>query len=158
MSIYLTAFFTLPVKRANGEELDHEQVINKLDDETVSYEASLGFNGLCNELFRISIKVETSRYAEAVAWLRDLLYGSRFDQERLAVAVAKIQQNLPELKRDGNTVLSAISSKQLYGPKSTSAAGTVLDQIDFIPKLSARLQEAPEEVIATFEKIRSNSE
>jgi Zn-dependent M16 (insulinase) family peptidase len=156
ISVYLVAFFTLPLKRSNGEELDHEQVINKLDDETVSYEAALGFNGLFTELFRVSIKVETGRYAEAVAWLHDLLYGAQFDRERLAVAVAKIQQNLPELKRDGNTVLGAVSTGLLYGPNSTSRAGTLLEQIDFIPKITKKLQDEPDAVVASFEQIRKH--
>lgn len=56
--------------------------MNKLDDETVSYEASLGFNGIFNEVFRASIKVETARYDAAIAWLKDLLYGSKFTKER----------------------------------------------------------------------------
>jgi Zn-dependent M16 (insulinase) family peptidase len=156
ISTYLTAFFNLPVKRSTGEELTHEQVVNLLDDETVSYDATLGFNGLFSDLLRISIKVETGRYEAAVAWLRDLIYGARFDRERLSVAVAKIQQNLPELKRDGSTVLSAVSTAQLYGPKCTSRAGTVLEQMEFIPKIAKRLQDEPEAVIAEFETIRSH--
>jgi Zn-dependent M16 (insulinase) family peptidase len=133
-------------------------VINLLDDETVSYEVTLGFNGLFSDLVRVSIKVETERYASAIAWLRDLLYGSRFDRERLSVAVAKIQQNLPELKRDGSTVLSAVSTGQLYGPNCTSKAGAVLEQMEFIPKIAKRLQDEPDAVIAEFEKIRGYCE
>lgn len=76
------ALFSLPVRRTSGELLDHEEVVNQLDDETVSYEATLGFSGLFNEILRFSIKVETSRYESAVAWLRDIVYGSQFDKER----------------------------------------------------------------------------
>jgi Zn-dependent M16 (insulinase) family peptidase len=157
ISTYLTAFFALPVKLSSGKELNHEEVINQLDDQTVSYDVSLGFNGLFTELLRVSIKVETSQYGAAVAWLHDLLYGSRFDRERLAVAVAKIQQNLPELKRDGSSVLSAVAAEQLYASNSTSKAGALLDQLEFIPKLSKQLQETPDEVIAKFEEIRKYS-
>ena len=62
--------------------MSHEEVINQLDDETVSYEATLGFSGMFNEILRLSIKVESARYESAVAWLRDIIYGSQFDKER----------------------------------------------------------------------------
>jgi hypothetical protein len=57
-------------------------VINKLDDETVSYEAVLGFSTQFTENLRISIKVETEFYKQAVAWLHDVVYGAKFDVER----------------------------------------------------------------------------
>jgi Zn-dependent M16 (insulinase) family peptidase len=79
---YLAAFFALPVKRANGQILSHEEVINALDNETVEYEANLGVSGIYQELLHISIKVETSRYEEAVAWLSDVVYRSQFNKER----------------------------------------------------------------------------
>ena len=56
--------------------------MDKLDDETVSYEAELGLQGYFAETFRVSIKVETSAYEEAVRWLADLIYGSEFDPVR----------------------------------------------------------------------------
>jgi Zn-dependent M16 (insulinase) family peptidase len=141
----------------SGEELSHEEVVNQLDDETVSYEINLGFGGQFSELARVSLKVEAARYGAAVAWLRDLLCGARFDRERLQVAVAKIAQALPELKRDGSTVLSAVSAEQLYTEKNTSTASSILAQIDFIPKIAERLKESPEEVISKFEQIRTHS-
>jgi Zn-dependent M16 (insulinase) family peptidase len=72
----------LPVKRHSGEHLTHEEVVNKLDNETVSYDCGFGmYNQLCENL-RVSIKVEKALYDAAVAWLRDLVYGSVFDKER----------------------------------------------------------------------------
>ena len=62
--------------------MSHEEVVNKLDNETVSYEANLGISGNFAELLRVSIKVESARYEVAVAWLRDLIHGSQFDKER----------------------------------------------------------------------------
>ena len=74
--------FSLPVKCSNGKRLSHEEVVNKLDDETVAYGAELGTSNVFEELLRVSIKVEKDRYETAVLWLRDLFYGSEFDKER----------------------------------------------------------------------------
>ena len=82
ISTYVSSFFSLPVKRSTGERLSHEEVVNKLDDETVAYGAEFGTNGTFEELLRVSIKVEEDRYEAAVSWLKDLFYGSEFDKER----------------------------------------------------------------------------
>lgn len=62
--------------------MTHEQVVNQLDDETVSYEVGFGVSDAFTENFRVSIKVELSAYEKAIAWLRDLVYGAVFDKER----------------------------------------------------------------------------
>ena len=46
------------------------------------YEASLGISKVIEETLRVTIRVEVAKYHEAVAWLRDLIYGSMFDKER----------------------------------------------------------------------------
>ncbi|KAF9780022.1 hypothetical protein BJ322DRAFT_1165133 [Thelephora terrestris] len=143
ISTYVSSFFSLPVKCSNGERLSHEEVVNKLDDETVAYGAESGASNMFEELLRVSIKVEKDRYETAVRWLKDLFYGSEFDKERLQITLAKIQQSLPEMKRSGNTVLSAIASEQLYDETSTPRAGTVLKQAEFIPGLLQQLQSDP---------------
>jgi Zn-dependent M16 (insulinase) family peptidase len=62
--------------------LTHEEVINGLENETVTYDASLGLDGYFNELVRISLKVEVAQYDQAVAWLSDLILRSEFDKDR----------------------------------------------------------------------------
>jgi len=98
--------------------------------------------------------VETPLYETAIAWLRDLVYGSEFNKERLQVSVAKIQQSLPELKRDGNNVLSSVWANLLYADNSTSRAGGVLPQTEFIPQLIQDLQTCPDKVIADFNELK----
>ncbi|KAI0080089.1 hypothetical protein K474DRAFT_1590638 [Panus rudis PR-1116 ss-1] len=154
MSTYLSAFFSLPVNRASGERLSHEEVVHKLDDDTTNYEVGLGVNNTFTETMRVAIRVQNENYETAVAWLRDLLYNSEFAKDRLQVNVAKIQQSLPELKRDGNTVLGSVSANILYDENSTSRAGAVIPQSEFIPQLAQRLQDEPEKVINEFEEIR----
>jgi len=82
LSTYLSSFFSLPVVRTTGERLSHEDVVNRLDDETVSYEVTFGISDIFTETFRVTIKVELTSYEKAIAWLRDLVYGAVFDIER----------------------------------------------------------------------------
>jgi len=62
------------------------------------------------------------------------------------------------MKRDGNTVLGAVGADLLFNESSTSRAGGVLAQSEFIPKLTKQLQESPEDVLAIFEEIRKSGE
>lgn len=72
--------------------------------------------------------------------------------------MAQIQQALPGLKRDGSTVLSAVTTELLHDESSTTRAGGVLIQSDFNRSLSEKIHEAPEEVIKEFESLRQYSE
>ncbi|KAF5377430.1 hypothetical protein D9615_005325 [Tricholomella constricta] len=154
ISTYLSAFFALPVRRQSGERLTHEDVVNRLDNETVSYDVALGISNSFTDTFRASIKVETALYETAIAWLKDLIYGAEFDEDRLQIVIAKIQQSLPELRRDGNNVLGSVWADLVYNEDSTSRAGGILPQMDFLPKLAKQLQDNPAQVIADFEEIR----
>lgn len=71
--------------------------------------------------------------------------------------IAKEQQYLPELKRDGDIVLFSVMEDLLYSDESTSRAGGVLSQAVFLPKLAKRLRQNPKEVIKDFEEIRKLS-
>ena len=79
---YINSFFSLPVKRQSGEHLSHEEVVDQLDDQTVLYEVYLGVTERFAETLRVTIRVEVAKYDLAVAWLKDLLYGSEFVKER----------------------------------------------------------------------------
>ena len=58
------------------------------------------------------------------------------------------------MKRDGNTVLTSVCADLLYSENSTSRAGGILTQMEFVPELIEKLNEKPEEVIAAFEEFR----
>ena len=48
----------------------------------MSYEVDLGMAGSFSDLVRVSIRVEAPLYEAAVAWLKDLIFGSEFRQDR----------------------------------------------------------------------------
>lgn len=80
--MYASSFFSLPIQRASGELLSHEDVVKQLDEDTVAYDTRFGVLSGFTELFRIYIEVETQMYQTAVKWLKDTIYGSKFDIDR----------------------------------------------------------------------------
>lgn len=73
---------------------------------------------------------------------------------RLQISVAKIQQSLPEQKRDGDTILGSVTAEMLFDETSVSRTTMTLPQAEFIPKLAEQLQQSPDEVVKDFEEIR----
>ncbi|KAG8859116.1 hypothetical protein FRB96_004686 [Tulasnella sp. 330] len=156
LSIYLASFYSLPVTRTDGTKLAHEEVIKQLDNCTVSYDCGLGCQEYFQNLLRFCIKVEVEQYEAAVAWLRDLIYSAEFSPERLEVTIAKVLQSLPEMKRDGNTVLGAVHGQVLFNESSTNQASSVLAQLDSMPQLLEQLKNDPDSVIQDFKTIRDS--
>ncbi len=87
LSVYLASFFSLPITK-DGTTLNHEQVVQQLEKLTVAYECGTGVRDWYNGLVNIKLKVELSRYEEAIGWLKDLIFSSHFDKDRLGSTYA----------------------------------------------------------------------
>lgn len=55
-------------------------------------------------------------------------------------------------------MLGSISANLLYDETSTSTAGGILPQLEFIPKLADVLEDDPDKVLQDFQKIRKYSQ
>lgn len=156
MELYLETFFSLPIKRNGAELVSYEDVIKGLDNDTVDYDTRLGVGTGFAENVSITIKVEKEKYAQAVEWLRDLVWNSVFAVERLKISAAKTTQTLPELKRDGSSLSWALSRLQTHDlDKSTNVATSILSILTHMPLLNKALTETPEKVVEQLEEIRT---
>lgn len=151
-SLFLSTFFSLPVKRRDGTVLSHEAVVRALDETTLEHDINFGSRGTFAELLQVSVKVEKQHYEASIEWLSDLLTGGIFDVERLKVTAAKIQQSLPEQKREGDTVVWAMSTSLMFD--SLQQANAILEQSDFNPTVIKKLEEDPQSVVNDLEEFR----
>nr|XP_019045357.1 cytoplasmic protein [Kwoniella bestiolae CBS 10118]OCF24287.1 cytoplasmic protein [Kwoniella bestiolae CBS 10118] len=157
INLLISSIFSLGVKRADGTQLSHEEVVNQLNDLTIYQQACFEFRGGFAETLCISFKVETKRYEEAVTWIRDLMSGVIFDKERLSVIVARLLQELPQEKRDGAGVAVAWANRLAYDEtKSSSQMCELLKRLEFIPKAAEMLEKEPETVIKALEELRNH--
>lgn len=161
LNLYLSAFFSLPVTRADGTKLPYEAVVKGLDEDTLGYEMGLGAGSGFAELLTIELKVESKNYAKAIAWLRDLIWGAELSVERLRVTAAKLLQSLPEQKRDGRAISWALSRSLTHSRDlSTNVANSVLSSLDTIPALAERLgavegkPSEPQSVVQELDEVR----
>lgn len=151
------SLFNSPITRSDGTRLTHEEVINALDKDTVSYDSGLGMDGVFGELLRVSIKVESTKYDTGISWIRDVLFQSEFTKERLEVTLAKVQQSLPEMKRDGNSMSRSVFSDLVYDKTLTSKNAGVMSLMEWIPRVAAEVQDNVQSVIEKLEKVRTLS-
>ncbi|SPO29441.1 related to metalloprotease 1 [Ustilago trichophora] len=157
MQLYLSVLFSLPVVKQDGSQasLTYEEVVKGLDEDTLEYDVSLGSGGF-GELVCAELKLERANYEKGIAWLRDLFWGSQFAVDRLKVSISKIIQSLPEQKRNGRAIASALSRQLTHdGDKSTNLANSILNLVKTMPELQETLNNDPQKVVADFERIRS---
>lgn len=140
--------------RPDGTKLTYEEVINALDKDTVGYDAGLGFDGAFGELLKVSIKVESTKYDTGIAWLRDVLFQSEFTKERLEVTLAKVQQSLPEMKRDGNSVARSVFQDMVFDKTLTTVWGGITPLMEWIPSIANEVQENVEGVIEKLAEVQ----
>lgn len=154
LSVYTEAFFNLPVQR-NGQTLDFEKVVVELERDTVGYDID-GAGSLGNmECLRISLQVELEKYSVAIDWLKQLLWKSVFDVERLKAVTARLLADIPESKRKGSSMLGAVTSMIHLAPESIGRSRSTLVQALYLRRIRHLLRTDPGAVIARFEQLRS---
>ncbi|KAH8114466.1 Metalloenzyme, LuxS/M16 peptidase-like protein [Phellopilus nigrolimitatus] len=152
-AVYMSSFFSLPVTTSSGERLTHEEVVTRLDNETVSYGNHLGLQGNFSETFCVSIETEKGMYEAAVRWMKDLLYNAEFDMQQLQVICAKKNLSYNE-EVDVQDILYTFSAKILYEKSSTRRSHTPLVLMKAIPEIMERIRKNPKGVRKDFEKVR----
>lgn len=156
LTLYLSMVFSLPVQRQDGSSLKYEDVVKQLDEDVLEYDATIGIGSSFSETMAIEFKAPVAHYEKVVAWVYDLLWRSEFSLDRVRVAAAKLAQSLPEQKRDGRMVASALSRSMLFdNSTSTCEANTILRQAQRVPEMVDALQEEPERVLEHFNTVRN---
>lgn len=154
LSVYMEAFFNLPVER-DGKTIDFEQVVVELERDTVGYTIE-GARGLGNsEMLRISFQVELEQYNTAIGWLQELSWNSIFDVERLRTITSRLLSDVPDAKRNGDDMLAAVHVMVHYAAESIVRARSTLVKARYLKRIKKLLAEEPETVVSRMEEIRN---
>jgi Zn-dependent M16 (insulinase) family peptidase len=154
LSVYMEAFFNLPVQR-NGHTVSFEEVVVELERDTVGYDIHSAGDVGNIECLRISLQVELEKYTVAINWMKQLLWDSVFDVSRLEAVTARLLANVPEIKRKGNSMLGAVNSMIHLAPESIGRSRSTLVQALYLRRIKHLLKSDPEAVVARFEQLRS---
>ena len=153
LSIYMEAFFSVPIHRGD-QFIDFQQVVTELERDTVGYSIDSA-SALGNvEGIRISFQVEIERYEVAIKWLTELLYDSIFDVERLEAITSRLLADVPDSKRSGDDMMGNVHLMTHLSPKSISRARSTLVKALYLKRIKQLLKKNPDQVVSQFEHLR----
>ncbi|CDS09692.1 hypothetical protein LRAMOSA02369 [Lichtheimia ramosa] len=152
--LLLKAIFSLPVEE-DGQIISYEDVVTRLAEDTVEYEAGLGAGSGFREILVFTIKTEASKYQKGIQWLQNILWNTQFTAERLKIVAYQILNDIPQAKRDGHSMTNAVlRALQMDANKSVNAARNVLYQANFLQGIVQKLDTDPESVIKDLNTFR----
>ncbi|KAJ9652020.1 hypothetical protein H2198_008721 [Neophaeococcomyces mojaviensis] len=153
--LYLESFFSLPIKRGD-KTVDFEQVVIELERDTVGYDIDSA-SGLGNvECLRIQFQVEIEKYDVAIRWIKELLWASIFDEERLKAINSRLLADIPDSKRNGENMLTACHLMLHLAPESISRARCTLTKALYLKGIKHLLKTDPSQVVSQLEKFRKS--
>ncbi|KAF2016044.1 zinc metalloprotease-like protein [Aaosphaeria arxii CBS 175.79] len=155
LGVYLTNFFATPIVK-DGERIEFEQVITSLEQDTIEFSLDRGNDIGNSEMVFIHFVAEAEKFETVVKWLATLLIDSVFDTERLIAAVKKIVADVPEEKRDGNSMAFAVDRMIHYDAASAVRATNTLVKGAYLRKILKLLKTEPEQVIEKLESLRKH--
>ncbi|EKD13113.1 uncharacterized protein L3040_007817 [Drepanopeziza brunnea f. sp. 'multigermtubi'] len=155
LSLFMDNFFNTPIMQ-DGKRVEFEEVVTKLEQDTISY--SVGGGGRMNDAegLVIQFQIEPDKYETAIKWIRTMMFDSIFDPVRLNAGMAKILADIPEAKRNGNNMLFAVDSMiHLDKESSVKARGTLVKAI-YMKRLKKLLTKDPGTVLSWLEALRKS--
>ncbi|KAL1304974.1 hypothetical protein AAFC00_003879 [Neodothiora populina] len=144
LTLYLMNFFTTPVMR-DGKRIEFEDVVVELEKDTVDYDISSGpGNG---ELIQIAFQVEAEKYDTTIHWLKTVMFDAILDEVRLRASLTKILADIPDEKRSGMEMCTAVDSVIHLNRDSSSRARNTLVKSVYLKRLKKQLKKDPRSVI-----------
>lgn len=155
LSLFIDNFFNTPIVQ-DGKLVEFEKVVTDLERDTISYSMSGGAQISDSEGLVIQFQVEPEKYTSAIRWIQTMMYDSIFDETRLNAGMAKILAEIPDKKRDGNSMMYAVDAMLHLDNASSVKARSTLVKAVYIKRLKKLLAKDPKAVISSFEALRKS--
>ncbi|KAF1945434.1 zinc metalloprotease-like protein [Clathrospora elynae] len=155
LGVYLTNFFATPVTR-DGKRIEFEEVITKMEQDTIEYSMDRGSEVGSSEMLYIPFVAEAEKFETVVQWLKTMLVDSIFDTERIISAVKKILADVPEEKRDGNSMAFSVDRMIHYDAASSVRATNTLVKGGYLKRILKLLKTEPQQVLNKLESLRKH--
>ena len=119
--------------------MPYEEVVNELEKDLVSYETSLGIDtksrfslGPYSSVAVLEFQVEQKKYDIGVEWVRDLLLATEFNAERVQVIATKMNNDIAQAKREGNSIARDILKAMYFKQDSNVRLSSLMKQQKFL--------------------------
>lgn len=155
LGVYLTNFYATPVVK-DGTHMDFEEVITKLEQDTIEFSIDQGFEIGNTEMLHIAFVSEANKFETVVQWLKTMLVDSVFDTERVISTVKKMLADVPDEKRDGDSMAFAVDRMIHYDAASSVRAANTLVKAVYLKRILKLLKTDPKQVLQKLEALRSH--
>ncbi|KAF2134145.1 zinc metalloprotease-like protein [Dothidotthia symphoricarpi CBS 119687] len=155
LGVYLSNFFATPITK-DGKRMEFEEVITKLEQDTIEYSMDRGSEIGNSEMIYITFVAEADKYPIVVQWLTTMLVDSVFDTERLIATVIKMLADVPDEKRDGSSMAFAVDRMIHYAPSSSVRATNTLVKARYLKRTLKLLKSTPNAVLEKLEALRTH--
>ena len=153
LDMYAENFFTTPVER-DGKKIDFEQIVMELEKDTVAYALGSGSSLGNSETLTLTFRVEVEKYERAILQIKEMMFASIFDLERIASTLTRLLAEVPEEKRSGSDMATSVSNMIKMAPASITRAGNVLTRALYLKLVRKLLRRDPQALISQFQQIR----
>ena len=161
----LTEILMESAMEKDGVLIPHEEVIKKLNEDTVSGSAGIGIgggtmsSGKFSQCVVIGLQVLRDNYDLGVQWIHDLMFKTKFTTERVKVIATKVENGIAQLKRSGSTVMMAFLKSLTFGKRNNRHWDNMMSQQKFLKELLKKLncddEGGKQEVVAALEAVRN---
>ncbi|CAH0557668.1 unnamed protein product [Brassicogethes aeneus] len=163
LPLLLESLLELPVNR-DGRIVPYEEVVAQLNHDTVCTEVGVGLGGGGRQTFKcgnysstviVSMQVEAAKYEAGANWMREILYNTVFDAERLKVVAQKMLNSISAAKRSGRSVVAFLMKAMRYTEDSNVLKNSMFLQNKFLADVIQKINSGNgEELVYIFEKLR----
>eukprot|EP00842_Homolaphlyctis_polyrhiza_P004732 jgi/Hompol1/525/HPOL_004175-RA len=111
----------------NMLKMDYREAVRYASDVFASHEAAVGFgndlwtSSWLSEMFMMAAVAERSDWERMARFMAQVLLFAEFSEERIVTIAKNLLSNLTEIKRDGNAMLAAVSTR-MYCHRPASRA------------------------------------
>lgn len=138
--LVIEEIFTMSVER-NGEYLPFNEVISQINDDLIEFQLDNGFENSFLELINIKIKFETTKYSEAISWLKCITQLVVFEALRIKVIVEKLINLLADKKRNGELMMYSSKFRNMFNDGLLRRAQDPVHTESFFRALHAQLEQ-----------------
>ena len=150
LSLYLANLFTTPM-RMNGKRVEFEDLVLELEQETVYYGVDTASGN--QEMIAIKFEVEPEAYERIISRLRTILFDAVHDPDRLYASLTKMLAEIPEYKRDGESMVFAINHMLAYNQSGNWHAMSSLTKAVYLKRLRKLLKTDEQAVISDLTNV-----
>jgi Zn-dependent M16 (insulinase) family peptidase len=150
VALYMMNLLTTPVNRG-GKRIEFEDLVLDLERETVAY--CIGEESANVELLALFCETEPENYERIISWIRTILFDAINDPDRILSSLTKILADIPDEKRSGSSMMSAVNAMIQYKQESSVRATSTLSKALYLKRVRKMLEADEAAVLSQLREL-----